>query len=186
MWPPSRVRSNSPWPFTARSNCTPSATSSAMRAGPSLTIVRTASSLQSPRAGISVSAHAGRTSPPRHHARNAALGPGGVRVARRRFVSSATRPCFAAFNAKLNPAMPLPTTAKSKVMIAQTRFRIHRDCRFRKFRTFARSAMRAIANSAISINDSRRLRAGQWLVDFRDLRANRRPMAEARWEWASR
>ncbi len=120
--PPSRPRSSSVVPFPSgisrSSKCTPSEISSRMRAGPSLTMVRTAASSHSPAPASSVSSTCESTvssllqthaTPP---CAQAVLESAGARL-----VTMATRPCAAAFSAKVSPATPLPMTIKSKLCI---------------------------------------------------------------------
>src|SRR5438552_5757110 len=90
-----------------------------MRSGPSVTMVRTTFSSQSPAPASSVSRTCSSNEssslvthaiPPCAHA---------VLVsAPLRFVMTATEPCCAAFSAKLSPAIPLPTTTKSNSFTA--------------------------------------------------------------------
>src|SRR6476660_8904349 len=85
-----------------------------MRSGPSVTIVRTTGSSHKPTPASSVS----RTCSSNESSSlvTQAIPPCAQAVfvsEPLRFVMTATEPCFAAFNAKLRPAMPLPITTKS-------------------------------------------------------------------------
>ncbi len=102
-----------------RRNAPRSLISSAMRAGPSVTIARTTSSSHSPAPASSVSCTwSSKESSLARHARDAALRPRGVRSASSRLVTIATEPFPAALSAKVSPAMPLPMTMKSNSLIS--------------------------------------------------------------------
>src|SRR6267378_4343152 len=101
-----------------------------MRSGPSVTIVRTTASSHRPAPASSVS----RTCNSNESSSlvTQAIPPCAQAVfvsEPLRFVITATDPCFAAFNAKLRPAIPLPITTKSYSFIPTGYCRLGESCR---------------------------------------------------------
>src|ERR1700741_1449904 len=113
-----------------------------MRSRPSVTIVRTTASSQSPAPASSVS----RTWSSNESSSlvTQAIPPCAQAVfvsEPLRLVTTATEPCLAAFKAKLKPAIPLPTTTKSYSFMVRRESPLP-QCRSRHLATNIASAMR--------------------------------------------